>query len=141
MYLNKNIKVKEGKFDGCNEKEMKEQYSKEKKEFDYYRKQDRSMSDFGDQEYIKIPINIEGQNGWVEKEKLIKLLYNSKKIFYITPKIEGGIQKNISHTSSYNNAHGLHMDNFSASHCQYGTNILIYNIELCDGINCVISDL
>jgi len=28
MYLNKNIKVKEGKFDGCNEKETEELISR-----------------------------------------------------------------------------------------------------------------
>ena len=103
---------------------------------------DRSMSILNPESYIKIPLNSDGLNGFVPLIQLKKLLLSSNKIFYIYPYLENGVQKIITHSTTWKNAYGPEPDWISANHCQSGSSILVYTLKLCrDPVRCIKSTL
>ena len=100
------------------------------------------MSILNPESYIKIPLNSDGLNGFVPLIQLKKLLLSSNKIFYIYPYLENGVQKIITHSTTWKNAYGPEPDWISANHCQSGSSILVYTLKLCrDPVRCIKSTL
>jgi hypothetical protein len=84
--------------------------------------------------YVGLPIDSDGMLGFVDIRQVKTLTYlvkNGLNFCYLVPTDEM-----ISHTVSLKNVYGNYPDWVSANHCQRGSNILIYNIEICDGQNC-----
>jgi hypothetical protein len=92
---------------------------------------DRSMGQFINYPYIKVPINDSGLNGFIPLIQLRTLLINNNRIYYIYPMIENGTQKMITHTASWQNAYSSNPNWVSANHCQAGSSILVYTLKLC----------
>jgi hypothetical protein len=93
---------------------------------------DRSMGQFINYPYIKVPINDSGLNGFIPLIQLRTLLRSNNRIYYIYPFLEAdGTQKMITHTASWQNAYSSNPNYVSANHCQAGSNILVYTLKLC----------
>ena len=101
---------------------------------------DRRMTSFVDFPYIKIPIDTDGLTGFIPILKIQQILTSNKKVYYINPMLENGIQKMITHSVTWQNSLGPRnqMDLVSANHCQAGSSILVYTLKICkDAERCV----
>ena len=94
---------------------------------------DRTMSSFVNFPYIKIPLNMEGLNGFIPLNQIRSILTTNNKVYYIYPFLVNGVQKMITHSVSWQNSYGpqYQRDFVSANHCQGGSSILIYNLKVC----------
>ena len=90
--------------------------------------------------YVKIPINKDGLNGFISLYQLIRLLNNDSIIYYIIPQLENREQKMITKSATFLNKYSKYPYYVSANHCQDGSNILIYDLKICGGDKCVISN-
>lgn len=92
--------------------------------------------------YCAIPVE-GGSNNFIpvsQLRTLIHLIENENlRMCYLTPaNDENGVQKSIQHTSNYANAFNVNPDYVSANHCQFGSQIMLYDIEICNSkeFNC-----
>jgi hypothetical protein len=86
---------------------------------------------FGDIPYIKLA-GIGGSQIYVSVYEINTVMNSKERVFYVYP------QKEITHTISWNNAHGK-QDFISTNHCQNRSNIFVYTLKVCEG-DCVISN-
>lgn len=93
--------------------------------------------------YVGIPTNNDGTNLFVDIRQLRTLLLLQEagiKAFYLMPHMPNDASHVMfSHTCTYHNMLGIDRDDNSANHCQYGSNISIYDVRLCGGIHCSVS--
>lgn len=92
--------------------------------------------------YCSIPVE-GGSNNFIpvsQLRTLIHLIENENlRMCYLTPSNdENGVQKSIQHTSNYANAFNVNPNYVSANHCQFGSQIMLYDIEICNSkeFNC-----
>ena len=90
--------------------------------------------------YVKLPIQ-GGVNGYLPLNDVHHILDSEQKIFYIVPlEDEHGVHKMITHSVTHKNAAESRIrDYVSTFHCQAGTNIMLYTVQVCDGDGCVAS--
>ena len=98
---------------------------------------DRSISDrhgnlnIFHKPYVKVPINAEGMNAFISAQELYSMIHSDKNVFYIEPKLdERGNQISFTHTITNGVAEGGSF--VSANHCQSGSNVLLYEIKICN---------
>jgi hypothetical protein len=76
---------------------------------------------------------------YISLSDITSVLESDNKVFYIVPDLDfNGNQKTFTHTISHENT-GDNPDWMSGSHCQSGTDILLYKIKECSGDRCIIS--
>jgi surface protein len=88
--------------------------------------------DFGRNEnnaFIKLPLNIDGLNGFIPLIQVRKIIGSNDRIYYIYL----DIQNQITHSISWTNAFGSReeRDWVNANHCQVGSNLLVYKLKVC----------
>ncbi len=82
--------------------------------------------------YVKIPINMEGMNAFISARELYSMIHSERNVFYIEPKLDrNGTQISLTHTITWKNVYG-EANWVSANHCQSGSNILVYEIKVCN---------
>jgi hypothetical protein len=82
--------------------------------------------------YVKIPINMEGMNAFISARELYSMIHSDRNVFYIEPKLDrNGTQISLTHTITWKNVYG-EANWVSANHCQSGSNILVYEIKVCN---------
>ena len=86
--------------------------------------------------YCAIPVE-GGYNNFIpvsQLRTLIHLIENENlRMCYLTPSNdETGLQKTIYHTSNYANAFNDEPNYVSTNHCQFGSQIMLYDIEICN---------
>ena len=79
--------------------------------------------------FIKLPLYIDGLNGFIPLIQVMKLLGSNDRIYYIYPDND----KDITHSISWVNAFGSteHTDWIGTNHCQRGSNLLVYKLKIC----------
>ncbi len=93
---------------------------------------DRSAGEIFRKPYVKLPVNMEGMNAFISARELYSMIHSSKNIFYIEPKVDiHGTQISFTHTITWKNVYG-EPSWVSANHCQSGSNILVYEIKVCN---------
>ncbi len=81
--------------------------------------------------YVKIPINAEGMNAFISARELYSIIQSDNNVFYIEPKLDaGGNQISFTHTITHGVSQGGSF--VSANHCQSGSNILLYEVKVCN---------
>ena len=93
---------------------------------------DRSAGEIFRKPYVKLPVNMEGMNAFISARELYSMIHSEKNIFYIEPKLDiHGTQISFTHTITWKNVYG-EANWVSANHCQSGSNILVYEIKVCN---------
>lgn len=77
--------------------------------------------------YIKLPLYKDGLNGFIHLSKIRRLLQSDNRIYYVYPDND----KDITNSSTWDNAFGPYPDWVAANHCQAGTKILVYKLKIC----------
>jgi hypothetical protein len=75
--------------------------------------------------YVKFPIAENGHNGFFRIDDIYALVSSKSNCFEII-QYANAAEKMITHSISYNNTKGTTRNYISANHCQYGSNVLIY---------------
>ena len=86
---------------------------------------DKSLEKIGEDVYVKIPIDLTGLNGLVHIEQILSMLSSDHQRFILK-----STEKSFTHTISWKNVQKVHQlhDFVSANHCQYGSNMIIFEI-------------
>lgn len=86
--------------------------------------------DISKETYVKIPES----SILIPLFKLYKILdIDSERILYLVP------EKQLNYTSNFSNAY-TQPDTFVNNYCQIGTQSIVYDLQICNGENCIISD-
>ena len=87
--------------------------------------EDKSLDKIGKDVYVKIPIDLTGLNGLVHIEQILSMLSSDHQIFILK-----NTEKSFTHTISWKNVQKNYRlyDFVSANHCQYGSNMIIFEI-------------
>ena len=64
------------------------------------------------------------------KAMLLHVVMDGIKVFHFTD------EKTITHTVAFNGIYDPDFNSVGQSHCQFGTNIMCYNIKICNGSKC-----
>jgi uncharacterized protein YjbI with pentapeptide repeats len=93
---------------------------------------DRKPGPINETPYVKI-LGIGGTNIFIDIKEINSLLNSSNRVYYVYP------EKEITHSISWNNKFGEDPNYVSSYHCQYGSNLPVYTLKVCEG-NCIISN-
>lgn len=91
---------------------------------------DRSMAHIAkNRPYVKMYVSESGMIGLVPAPQVKGMVESKRKLFFIKPHIVDDVHYTLTHTIGHAlayNTHGATM--VSANHCQYGSNMLVYDI-------------
>lgn len=65
------------------------------------------------------------------RSMILHVVMDGIKVFHFTD------EKTITHTVAFNAVYDPEFDQVGQSHCQFGTNIMCYNIKICNGTKCI----
>lgn len=88
-----------------------------------------------DMPYLAFPIDKQGMNGFIPVGQVLTMLDMDHQLFFIKPQTVNGDQVTFTHTATWKNVLSKLPDYVSANHCQFGSNIMIYDLCVCKQLN------